>query len=137
MKKCIYFILLTLAASGCRDRSISLVPNVPVNISINISLPDFFNLSVPTGWVYITGGSRGIIVYRKSESEFIAIERHSTYQAEDNCAIVVMADGIILDDPCSESQWLITDGTIVNGPANMPLVTYDTSFSNQIVHITN
>ena len=130
------FILL-FAAAGCRDNNISRVPDVPVNIVININQPAFFDLTVPGGWVYVTGGSRGIIVYRKSMEEFIALERHSPYQPEDNCAVVVADDNVLINDPCSDSKWLIMDGTIVQGPTAFALKTYYTSFSNSILTITN
>jgi hypothetical protein len=122
---------------GCRDRNNNRVPEVPVNIAINIYQPDFFNLTVPSGWVYITGGSRGIIVFRKSTTEFVALERHSPYQPEDNCAVIVNEDNVIVSDPCSDSQWLIMDGTIVQGPTAFALETYQTSFSDPILYITN
>jgi len=133
------FILLVLLVitSGCRDRNTDRIPDVPVNIAINIYPPDFFNLTVPSGWVYITGGSRGIIVYRKSADEFVALERHSPFQPEDNCAVVVDEDNVLVSDPCSDSQWLITDGTIVQGPTAFALETYNTSFSDPILYITN
>ncbi|MBX7051725.1 MAG: hypothetical protein K1X54_06805 [Flavobacteriales bacterium] len=131
------FCLVLISCNGCKDKGNYNVPYVPVNITININQPDFFNLTVPTGWVYITGGSRGIIVYRKSESEFVAIERHSTYQPEDQCAVTVAGDGVLIDDPCSDSQWLIMDGTLVNGPASTPLVTYDATFNSPYLTIVN
>jgi hypothetical protein len=130
-------LVILIINSGCRDRNTNRVPDVPVNIAINIYQPDFFNLTVPSGWVYITGGSRGIIVYRKSTTEFVALERHSPFQPEDNCAVAVDADNIIVSDPCSDSQWLITDGTIIQGPTAFALETYQTSFSDPILYITN
>ncbi len=133
----LYILILMFTITGCRKRNRDRVPDVPVNIVININQPDFFNLMVPQGWVYITGGSRGIIVYRKSENEFIALERHSPYQPEDNCAVTVDDDGSIITDPCSDSKWLITDGSIVQGPTAYPLQTYNTSFSDPILSITN
>ncbi len=133
-----YWFLFTLfATAGCRDRNTNRVPDVPVNIAINIYQPDFFNLSVPSGWVYITGGSRGIIVFRKSMDEFVALERHSPYEPADNCAVTVNEDNVIVSDPCSDSQWLIMDGTIVQGPTAFALETYNTSFSSPILYITN
>ncbi len=137
MKKILYIAILFAFLPSCRDKNNYQIPYVPVNITININQPDFFNLTVPTGWVYVTGGSRGIIVYRRSESEFVAIERHSTYQVDQHCAVIVLEDGIILDDPCSDSQWIITDGSIANGPTNAPLVTYDTSFNSPYLTIAN
>jgi hypothetical protein len=130
-------ITLLIITSGCRDRNTNRVPDVPVNIAINIYQPDFFNLTVPSGWVYITGGSRGIIVYRKSTTEFVALERHSPFQPEDNCAVVVNEDNVLVSDPCSDSQWLITDGTIVQGPTAFALRTYQATFADPILYITN
>jgi nitrite reductase/ring-hydroxylating ferredoxin subunit len=130
-------ILISGSVLSCRDRNTGRVPDVPVNISINVLLPEFFDLSVTTGSVYLTGGSRGIIVYRKSDTEFIAIERHSTHLPENECAVIVKDDGLIIEDPCSGSQWIITDGTLVQGPASLPLITYDTNYSPPILFITN
>lgn len=131
-------LIATISCSSCRDRNNNnQVPYVPVNIAININQPDFFNLTVPTGWVYVTGGSRGIIVYRNSSDEFTALERHSTYEVESQCAAVVNDDGVIVTDPCSSSQWLIQDGSLLNGPASFPLIQYETSFQDPYLYITN
>lgn len=137
MRRFSLFLLTLLSLFSCRDRNMSRVPDVPVNIAININQPDFFNLSVPSGWVYITGGSRGIIVFRNSLTEFTAIERHSAFEPENNCAVIVNPDNVIISDPCSESQWLIMDGSIVKGPTSFPLKTYQLTFSDPMLYITN
>jgi nitrite reductase/ring-hydroxylating ferredoxin subunit len=110
---------------------------VDVNINININEPQFFDLSIPTGYAYVIGGSRGIIVYRLNENEFIALERHSPHNVEDNCQVFVKEDGLLIEDPCSGSQWLITDGSIVNGPTAFALRVYNTTFSAPILSIYN
>ncbi len=125
-----------LVFASCRDRE-ALIPVVDVNINININEPQFFDLSIPTGFAYVVGGSRGIIVYRLSENEFIALERHSPYNVDENCQVFVKEDGLIIEDPCSGSQWLITDGSIVNGPTPFALRVYNTSFSPPILSIFN
>src|SRR6218665_3450712 len=119
---------IALLSSRCRDNGSGIVPYVPFNHTINVLSPEYFDLQVPSGWVYYAAGSQGLIIYRKTESEFVVLERHSTYRPEDNCAVVVMDDGVILDDPCSDSQWLIMDGSVVNGPAAMPLRIYSYSY---------
>ncbi len=135
----ILFILVlgcVLVCAGCRDRE-ALIPVVDVNINININEPQFFDLSIPTGYAYVVGGSRGIIVYRLGENEFIALERHSPHNVEDNCQVFVKEDGLLIEDPCSGSQWLITDGSIVNGPTAFALRVYNTTFSAPILTIYN
>jgi hypothetical protein len=128
--------LVISMTSACRDK-MSQIPDVPVDIVININEPSFFDLTVPTGWVYITGGSRGIILYRVNQEEFVALERHSPFEPEENCAVAVDQDGVIVSDPCSESSWLIHDGSIVTGPTSFPLKNYEVTFNNPYVYITN
>jgi hypothetical protein len=129
-------LLFSLSAMNCRDRFTE-VPYVPVDIWININEPQWFNITVPSGWEYVTGGSRGIILYRNNLEEFTALERHSPYEADQACAVIVKDDNITVEDPCSGSQWLIMDGTIMAGPTSQPLVTYDVTFNDPILHITN
>jgi hypothetical protein len=136
MKKFILFIVVVLVVVGCRDRQ-SQIPVVSVNFSININEPQFFDLSVPTGYVYVIGGSQGIIVYRINETDFIALERHSPVNPEDDCQVIVAEDGVIIEDPCSNARWLINDGSVVDGDNSFALRTYETSFNNPILYIFN
>ncbi|HEY8404488.1 MAG TPA: hypothetical protein VIK71_07740 [Flavobacteriales bacterium] len=138
MRKALLILMgIAMLSSRCRDKQQGLVPNVPFERTINVLAPEFFDLQVPGGWVYHTGGSRGIIIYRKTENEFVILERHSPYRPEDNCAVVVMDDGVIIQDPCSNSQWLIMDGSIVNGPTAYPLRTYAYSYQEPYLYIYN
>ncbi len=132
----IFLVAATLLIGACRDRE-AMIPVVDVNLNININEPQFFDLSIPTGYAYVIGGSRGIIVYRSGQNEFVALERHSPHNVEDNCQVFVKEDGVIIEDPCSGSQWLITDGSIVNGPTSFALRLYNTSFSDPILSIYN
>jgi len=132
----IFLVAAPLLIGACRDRE-AMIPVVDVNLNININEPQFFDLSIPTGYAYVIGGSRGIIVYRLGQNEFVALERHSPHNVEDNCQVFVKEDGVIIEDPCSGSQWLITDGSIVNGPTSFALRLYNTSFSDPILSIYN
>lgn len=130
-------ILLSMIASGCRKDNRG-IPNVAVDIYIYTTDPNFINLNAVGGWVYITGGSRGILVYRSSNTDFRAYDRHCPYQPEDACGRVeVDSSNIIVKDPCCGSQFLITDGSVTNGPASMPLKQYNTSFDGSVLHIYN
>ena len=103
------------------------IPDVPVNIYINLNEPAYFGLTVIGGYAYVNGGSRGIIVYRNSD-EYKAYERHSPYQPEKACAIVEVDStrsfGI---DKCSGSRYYLIDGSVEKGPATIPLKQYFTS----------
>jgi hypothetical protein len=58
------------------------VPYVPFNQSIDLNLPSYYSLAGVGGYAYVVGGSRGIIVYRRSLDEFIAFDRHSPSRSQ-------------------------------------------------------
>jgi hypothetical protein len=135
----IFIALILFAFNGCKDRNqnSSRIPFVSVNITIAVQDAQFSRLNVIGGWVYITGGSRGIIVYRKSESEFTALDRHSPYLPNNNCRVEVDKTDIAAVDSCSGSKFLLVDGSIVNGPSELPLQSYQTVFDTQYIRIFN
>lgn len=133
-------LLFIVLSFGCRknNQNANPIPYVPVNITLYASNPDFQPLNAIGNFIYINGGSRGIIVYRKSLEEFVALDRHSTYESEKACAIVtVEANNVTAIDDCSGSRFLISDGSVVEGPAVYPLVSYPTSFDGNVLRITN
>ncbi len=128
-------LILFLGSSRCnRNR---FIPYVPVDFEINLNLPAYQALTAPSGWLTVSGGSRGILIYRLNMDEFIAYDRHSTYDVDASCQIAVEDDNIILTDPCSGSQWLIIDGSVVQGPAELPLQRYQTFWMPPVLRIVN
>lgn len=114
------------------------IPSVYVNFYININSTQYIELNSVGGWVYLTGGSRGIIVYRLSMDEFVALERHCPYQPENSCGIVeVESSGMTLIDSCCGSTFIIIDGSLVSGPATRSLKYYNTSYNGSTLHIYN
>lgn len=135
---CFLFAATTvLTFDGCKKEDNG-VPIVPVDIYIYTSNPSFINLNAVGGWVYVTGGVRGILVYRKSISEFMAFDRNCTYNSNDACAVVyVDSSNIIATDTCCHSQFSIYDGSVLQAPAGAPLKTYYTTFDGNVIHIYN
>lgn len=110
------------------------IPLVPVDITINIFDPQYVDLQAVGGSAYISGGSRGILVYRVSIDQFNAYERHCTYDSENPCGKVSLdTDGLFLvDDDCfgsgCGSRFNVINGSNVDGPSIYPLIQYNTSF---------
>lgn len=130
---CVCGMVLGISCGRNEDQ----IPNVAVNIYLNVNEPSNFNLTVVGGAETYTGGSNGIIVYRNAIDEFTAYDRHAPYNVEEYCQVVLNDDGVILEDPCSGSQWIITDGSLIQGPALQSLQGYNTSFVDPIIHIWN
>ena len=131
--------MVNIFLCSCGDKEQHPIPNVAVSLIINLDLPSYQSLNNVGGWAYIDGGSKGIVVYRGFDN-FIALDRHSTYDAAADCSIATVdsVNFFVLNDGCSASQYNIMDGTVTKGPAKWGLKSYATSWDGQhSVIITN
>ncbi len=114
--KIILILFLGLFFS-CKKNKLNPVPNTPFDITIYLNLPSYSALESVGGWAYIAGGSKGIVVYRKSVDQFVAFDRHSP--ADDgNCAepLTTNADNFLqLDDACTYAAFSLFDGSPISG----------------------
>lgn len=119
-----------------KDRGV--IPNVLVDISVNINNPSYISLTAVGGWMYFSGGSRGIVVYRYSNDQFNAFDRHCPYEPENTCGVLSLtSDNISVKCACCDSKFLLTDGSLQNGPAVQPIRRYQTTFNGSILRIYN
>lgn len=127
-------IITALSFSSCKKKKKTVQDNLPyqtVNITIYPNDPLNFKIQSVGGWMYINGGVNGIIVYRKTPNDFVALERTSTYLPNDaGAAAKVQSDNFTLRDTVSNSKWQITDGAIIAGPATQSLRLYNTLYDN-------
>lgn len=134
-----FFMVFTMiSCTKSRNGNNNGIPLVSVDIYVYANDPEFFKLNPIGGWEYISGGSKGIIVYRKSESEFAAYDRHCTYKPNNSCSKVsVDSSDIAAIDTCCTSRFLLTDGSVIEGPATYALKQYQTSYDGSVLRIFN
>jgi nitrite reductase/ring-hydroxylating ferredoxin subunit len=115
------------------------VPYVPVQVVLYVSDPQFMPINAIGGSTYYNGGSRGLIIYRQSQDEFVTFDRHCPFQPENTCGTVMFDPGasFTLTDTCCGSKFFITDGTVQTGPTKMPLRRYLTEYDGVRITITN
>lgn len=140
LQKYVLILLFALLFYGCKkdNNNNNAVPNTLVDIYIYTNNPSFVNISVVGGWTYVTGGVRGILIYRKSQNEFMTFDRNCTYDASQACATVhVESNNILAKDTCCQSTYSIYDGSVTQGPAGLPLKMYNNTFDGNVLHIYN
>ncbi len=132
------FALISLFNISCENTNTTGVPYAPVNFQLIVSNPEFSALQAVGGHVTITGGSKGIIIYRYSPDEFRAYDRHCTYLPNEGCRVTVDdTDIFAVDGECCDSKFLLVDGAPVDGLAAIGLLQYNTSFNGNVLWITN
>jgi nitrite reductase/ring-hydroxylating ferredoxin subunit len=129
------FFLLVLS---CKKDDDSQVPLVSVNLAFNLNNPEFINLQIDNGWTYVSGGSRGILLYRVSASNYKAFDRHCPYNPSSSCGLV-SADvtNLVGIDDCCGSRFLLSSGQVTQGPASRPLKEYRTSYDGSTLSVFN
>ena len=126
------FIIILFHFSCGRNR-LHPVPYYQFDLNINLSLPTYNSLLGVGGWAYVSGaGSRGLVVYRRSVGEFVAFDRHSPADPEGTCDTPLVTDEenfLLLNDPCSDAQFSLFDGSIAAGDTEWGLRQYQTFYN--------
>jgi len=145
-------ILLILALqSSCKKDEYDVIPYVMVDFYIDLYDPEFFNLSVETGYAlvgsltnnlgqYAAGfDDNGIIIYHSIGDEFIAYDRTCPHDwAVNTKSIAIDVDGVYADCPECKSTWALPSfGASASGPSKYPLKTYRTTFDGRFIHVFN
>jgi nitrite reductase/ring-hydroxylating ferredoxin subunit len=149
------FFLIIIASiliiSGCKKDNFHPVPDVTIDFYIDLTDPEFLNLTVETGyalinsatnnWGYLSAGfdNNGIIVYHSMGDEFLAYDRTCPHDyALSGLSIAVDVDGVYAECPECKSTWALPSfGAPSAGPSRYPLKEYRTSFDGRFVHVFN
>jgi hypothetical protein len=136
---CILAIVVFEFNSCTPDLSDDPIPFQPFDdIVINLSLPAYVSLATDQGSKYVSGGIKGIIIYRKSASTYLAFERNCSYHPNEACSNVdVHASTIYMEDSCCGSTFSFPNGEPTGGPAWRPLRQYITVLNGNQLTITD
>jgi Rieske Fe-S protein len=94
-----------------------------------ITISNYPALLIDGGYIYRSEGVRGLIIYRKTNSTFLAFERNCTFQPNNVCSTVeVHSSSLYIFDPCCGSTFNF-DGNPTGTPASRALRQYQTTWS--------
>ena len=114
-----FFFSLIILFLGCKKKvNQNPIPSIPFDITINIEFPSYSSLIGVGGWTYVIGGSKGIIVYRKSTDQFVAFDRQSPNDVNNTCTTPLTPDSsnfLQLNDACSGAIFSLYDGSSISG----------------------
>jgi hypothetical protein len=120
-----------LLLASCKKSNVDdVIPNVPVNFTIQLSLPGYSNLNSVGGSVEIpSAGYKGVVVYKRAIDDFVAYEMACTYDPTTDGAILHIDSSMIsmVDNHCT-SKFNMVDGSVLKGPATRPMKQYNTQY---------
>ena len=111
MRKLLLLFLLTSFFSCEKNNSNDILPNINVNVVLDLNLPQYVQLKTPSGWVYVQGGLQGIVVQNTGieNPHYKAFERACP---NNDCTTPMTFDGSLkLKCSCDNSEYNIIDGS--------------------------
>lgn len=145
----ILFITAVMFLSACKkgDDPNSDIPYAHINVVINPNSTLYQELNIVSGWMYyqyVNPPSRGLIIYRLTQDQFLAFERTPPVNSNACCDLEnQFCTHLIVDDyypfvydTCSDFYYQIIDGSPIE-PATIPLKQYQTSYDGMNLYITN
>ena len=114
MRKLILLLILVTFFSCEKNDTIDFLPKATVDVTLNLNLPQYQNLQIPTGWVYIEKGPnkglQGILIQNTGLTpKYKAFERACP---NNDCNTPMIFDGSLkMKCPCDQSEYSIIDGS--------------------------
>ena len=137
LKILLFFVLILFSFHSCKDKN-NPIPDTLVDFYININDSQYADLQAVGNSIYVYGGVAGIVIYRESTDNFIAMDRCCSFQPDDRCSVAVdSVNTFLLVCPCCGSEFIINNGSVNKSPAVAPLKQYRTSFSSDVLHVFN
>lgn len=142
LKKILIFLIFITSALACSDSSVQTnVPNVAVDEYIYLNNASSYNLRFVGGWIYHSGGNKGLIIYRRyfngDGNDFGAYDRTCPNHPYESCGKLTVS-GDYAKCGCDDQQFLLFDGTPLNGSTTYPLRAYDVTFDGiNVIHVSN
>jgi nitrite reductase/ring-hydroxylating ferredoxin subunit len=135
-------VLVCLVSFQCKKENINEQLGIPyVNVSQYVFLndPNFIGLNAVGGFAFLNGGSKGIIIYHRAFDEYVAFDRHCTWQTFNNCTVSPDSSTlVIMNCGCCTSKYSLIDGSVINGPSINPLLQFYAQISSPgTLHVYN
>lgn len=130
--------LLVMVLAGCGKAS-NQVPDVAVNFQTLLTDPKLSGLTSAGHGVLISGyGVAGLILYKTvGGNNYVAYDRCSTVNPQNECAVTLDAGAFTATDPCSGAKYLLEDGSPAKAPATISLKQYSVTVSGNTIRVAN
>jgi nitrite reductase/ring-hydroxylating ferredoxin subunit len=131
------FILLAFFMSllSCSDNidNNQFLPNVNVDVTIDLNLPQFINLQVAGGFAFASGGIRGLVIYNNGIG-FVAFDRACPHLELQSCSVMTV-ESLFMVCPCDGERFQLIDGAPENGDIQQSARFYNVTRSGDILRI--
>lgn len=138
MKNTLYilFAFFIVSCSNSDDNNPNL-PDVAVNKTLYLNNPSNNDLLFAGGYVEISGGIKGIVVYRGNNDTFYAYDLACPHLPVDQCGKMVIEDGIFMVCTCDDTKFALALGGAPQSGTKHAAKAYNVIKEGEKLMITN
>ena len=138
MKKLgVIILLLSLFSCSNTDDPNTILPYVPVNETVYLNNPSNNNLLSVGGWVEISGGIKGIVVYHAGIENYLAYDLACPHLSPSVCSKMIVEDGLNMECTCDNTKFALALGGAPQSGTQYPARQYRVIKNGNTLIITN
>lgn len=135
-KKLLVFTLFaTIINCSSNENLENCIQSLPLNVNADLNNPNLINAQVPGGFANLNGGNKGILLFNKNGSDFVAFDK--LCPASD-CNSAMTFENRLLKCTCTENTYSVDFGGApqTNG-FQCPAIEYRVLKNGTSIRITN
>lgn len=134
----LFLLVPGILAPSCETNRGQIIPYVKVDLYLDINA-ELAGMGIGTSKVIPNHGVKGIVLYRESDMGFYAYDRTCTLWPEHTAAVVEDTTffGVFRCPECKSTYLLMNGAEPNSGPAQYPLVEYQTAIQGFFLHVFN
>lgn len=137
MLKKIFFLLSICLFVNCSDTTnlANCIQSLPLNLATDLNNPALINAQTPGGFALLSGGNKGILLFNKNGSEFVAFDRLCP---TNDCTTAMTFNNRVLQCTCDESKYSVDFGGAPQTEGfQCPAIEYRVTKTGTTIRISN
>ena len=137
MFKNLLFFLLFLSLINCssNENLSNCIQTLPLNITTDLNNPQLINAQTPGGFANLNGGSKGILLFNKNGTDFVAFDKLCP---NNDCNSAMIFESRLLKCSCDNSTYSVDFGGAPQTDNNpCPAIEYQVSRNGSAIRISN
>lgn len=136
VKKILFLLSLSLLVN-CSDTTNlrNCIQTLPLSIGTDLNNPGLINAQTPGGFANISGGNKGILLFNKNGTDFVAFDKLCP---QNDCSAAMTFQNRLLQCTCDESKYSVDFGGAPQTDGfECPAIEYRVVKNGSTIRITN
>jgi nitrite reductase/ring-hydroxylating ferredoxin subunit len=137
MFKKILFLFSCCLFINCSDTSnlANCIRSSPISLVKDLNNPEMINVQTPSGFVELSGGRNGILLFNKNGNDFVAFDK---FCPNNDCTSAMTFSNRLLQCACDESKYSVDFGGAPQTEGfECPAIEYRVTKNGSTIRISN